>query len=92
MQQPMQIQSMNQVYKTAEHLLVLYIHRQLVKSANRYMNNHRTFEEYGIDYIVVDQFKVCVTDPVSQILLPASEEVINDRDLVAVYHQGIDEV
>ena len=41
---------------------------------------------------MVDQFKVRMADPVRDVLFPAREEVINDRDLMSVDHQRVDEM
>jgi len=51
-----------------------------------------TFDVEWINNVVIEEFKILVSQPVLNVALAASEEVIDDSDFVSLEHQLVNEV
>lgn len=45
-----------------------------------------------IDDVVMNQLEILVADPMLDVLLPASEEIVGDNNFMTLVHQNVDKV
>ena len=51
-----------------------------------------TFDEVGVDHVVMHHLEIGMADPLLDAVLSAGEEVVQSDHLVAFHHESIDEV